>query len=51
VALAEFVLALLEQLYERAVDVAEAEEAEVVSMNACPRAGLKPGQFKTLTQL
>jgi hypothetical protein len=38
VALAQFVLALLEQLYERAVDVAEAEEAEVVGMNRSPLA-------------
>jgi hypothetical protein len=40
VALAQFMLAIMQQLDQRAVDVAEAQEAEVVGMNACPRAGL-----------
>jgi hypothetical protein len=38
VALAQFVLAILKQLDERAVDVAEAEEAEVVGVNRSPLA-------------
>jgi hypothetical protein len=38
VALAQFVRAVLEKLYERPVDVAEAEEAEVVGMNRSPLA-------------
>jgi hypothetical protein len=36
VALAQFALAILKQLDERAVDVAEAEEAEVVGVNRSP---------------
>jgi hypothetical protein len=36
VALAQFVLAVLEQLDERAIDVAEAEEAQVVGVNGKP---------------
>ena len=39
VAFAEFVFTVLEQLGEGAVDVAEAEEAEVVGLNVFPRRG------------
>jgi hypothetical protein len=43
VTLAQVLLAVLEQLRERPVDVAEAEEAEVVGLNAVSLArGLKP---------
>ena len=38
-ALAQVVLALLEQLRERTIDVAEAEEAQIVSVNAYPSSG------------
>jgi hypothetical protein len=39
VTLAEFRFTVEQELQERAVDVAEAEEAEVVGMNAGPRGG------------
>jgi hypothetical protein len=39
VAVAEFLFAVEQELQERAVDVAEAEEAEVVGVNASPRGG------------
>ena len=42
-AFAEFGFAVVEQLGERAVDVAEAEEAEVVGWDAVLALGLKPG--------
>ena len=42
-ALAEFVLTVEQELDERAVDIAEAEEAEIVGANADSLAqGLKP---------
>ena len=39
VALAEFLFAVEQELQERAVDVAEAEETEVVGVNASARGG------------
>jgi hypothetical protein len=42
VAVAKFGFAVTEQLREGAVDVAEAEEAEVVGANSIPPQGLKP---------
>jgi hypothetical protein len=39
VAVAQFLLAIDEQLRERAVYVAEAEQAEIIGVNAGPRAG------------
>jgi hypothetical protein len=41
-ALAKVEFAVAQQLDERAVDVAEAEEAEVVGLNGCFSRGLKP---------
>ena len=37
--LAQFVLAILEQLDERAIDVPDAEEAQVVGVNRKPSCG------------
>ena len=39
VAFADFSFTIEQELQERAVDVAEAEEAEVVGVNASPRGG------------
>ncbi len=36
---AQFLFAIQQELHESAVDVAEAEEAEIVGVNASPRAG------------
>ena len=38
-AVSQFLLAVVEQLRERTIDVAEAKEAEVVSVNAYPSSG------------
>jgi hypothetical protein len=46
VAIAEFLRAVCEQADERSVDVAEAEEAEVVGADGIPQ-GLKPDRFVT----
>jgi hypothetical protein len=46
VAVAEFLCAVCEEADERPVDIAEAEEAEVVGADEIPQ-GLKPDRFVT----
>ena len=45
VVVAELLFAIEQELHESAVDVAEAEEAEIVGVDASPRVGKSPDSF------